>query len=83
MSKQLLSANDVPIGHRVRVQQVSSDEHQIDFERLLEMGVFPGRYITLLYRPPGGAVMLRTDGGHPIMIASSLAMGILCGPEEK
>ena len=83
MSDTLVSAIDVPIGQRVRVDQVGSDEHQIDFERLLEMGIYPGRHITLLYRPQGGAVMMRTDGGHPIMVASMLARDILCGPEEE
>ncbi len=83
MSDTLVSVNDVPIGQRVQIQQVSSGIHQEAFDRLLDLGIFPGRHLTLLYRPAGGAIMARTDGGHPIMIASSLARGILCGPEEK
>ena len=83
MSKPLISAIDVPIGQRVRVAQVGSDDHQIAFERLMEMGIYPGRHLTVLYRPAGGAIMAQTDGGHPIVIGSVLASSIMCGAEEK
>jgi len=52
--------------------------NQIAFERLLEMGICPGRHLTVLYRPTNGAIMARTDGGHPIVIGSDLASGIMC-----
>jgi|1_EtaG_2_1085319.scaffolds.fasta_scaffold15059_5 Fe2+ transport system protein FeoA len=78
MSDTLISAIDVPIGQRVRVYQIGSGDHQIAFERLLEMGICPGRHLTVLYRPTNGAIMARTDGGHPIVIGSDLASGIMC-----
>jgi len=82
MSKTLVSVNDVPIGQRVRVQQVSTGDPQEAFERLLELGIYPGRHLTAIYRPTGGATLIQLDNGNPFVIANMLCRGILCCVEK-
>tara|TARA_Y100000034_G_C6888363_1_gene408238 strand:+ start:654 stop:908 length:255 start_codon:yes stop_codon:yes gene_type:complete len=83
MSDTLVSMADVPIGCRAKVYNVTSGEPRVAFDNLIDLGFAPGRWVTIVFRPPGGATMARVDGAHAVMVADVLARGVLCQVRDE